>query len=155
MRVNLHLHNLAWDIKMAYTWAPLPPGERVAVIRPDGFKHMNDKGEETYLILEKCLYGMPSAARGWGKHRDAFILERFNQEGWSCIKSVHDPCLFVIDKRKDHGQKSQPSCSGQSPTMTSDAGASHGQHRTLPSHDLQRLREGTLGRAKGTSCGHP
>ena len=31
LRVNLHLHNLAWDVKIAYTWAPLPPGDRVAV----------------------------------------------------------------------------------------------------------------------------
>ena len=36
LRVNLHLFNLAWDVKMAYTRAPLPPGDRVAVRYPDG-----------------------------------------------------------------------------------------------------------------------
>ena len=38
MRVDLHLHNLTWDVRMAYTWAPLPPSEQIAVICPDGFK---------------------------------------------------------------------------------------------------------------------
>ena len=41
LRVNLHLHNLTWDVKMAYTWAPLPPGDRVAVRYPDGFEIQN------------------------------------------------------------------------------------------------------------------
>jgi hypothetical protein len=98
MMVNLHLHNLAWDIKMAYTWAPLPEGERVAVIYPEGFKRPDKEGHEVFMVLERNLYGMPSAGRGWGKHRDAFILKRFNESGWSCIQCTHDPCLFVIDR---------------------------------------------------------
>ena len=101
MRVHLHLQNLAWDIKQAYTWAPLPKGERVAVIYPDGFKRTNAQGDELYLVLERNLYGMPSASRGWGQHRDKFILRHFNLKGWSCSQSVHDPCLFVIDKHAD------------------------------------------------------
>ena len=98
MMVNYHLHNLAWDVKLAYTWAPLPKGERVAVIYPDGFKRTNSEGKELFLVLERNLYGMPSAGRGWGKHRDAFILKHFNAPGWSCSQCTHDPCLFVIDK---------------------------------------------------------
>jgi hypothetical protein len=86
MRVNLHLCNLAWDIKQAYTWAPLPPGERIAVVYPDGFKRVDANGDELFLVLERNLYGLPSAGRGWGKHRDAFILKRFNEPGWSCCK---------------------------------------------------------------------
>jgi len=98
MMVNYHLHNLAWDVKLAYTWAPLPKGERVAMIYPDGFKRTNSEGKELFLVLERNLYGMPSAGRGWGKHRDAFILKHFNAPGWSCTQCTHDPCLFVIDK---------------------------------------------------------
>ena len=51
-------------------------------------------------MLERNLYGLPSASRGWGHHRDKFILKRFNQPGWSCAQSVHDPCLFVIDRHE-------------------------------------------------------
>ena len=83
---------------MAYTWAPLPPGERIAIIYPDGFKRHDENGEELFAVLEHNLYGMPSAGRGWGKHRDEFILERFNRKGWSCRRARSDPCLFVIDR---------------------------------------------------------
>ena len=108
MRVNLHLCNLAWDIKQAYTWAPLPPGERIAVVYPDGFKRYDANGDELFLVLERNLYGLPSAGRGWGKHRDAFILKRFNEPGWSCCKSVHDPCLFIIDRSTGSDSASKP-----------------------------------------------
>ena len=98
MRAKLHLHNLTWDVKMAYTWAPLPAGERIAVVYPDGFKRYDSQGDELFAVLEHYLYGMPSAGRGWGKHRDEFILSRFNKTGWSCRRSLMDPCLFVIDR---------------------------------------------------------
>ena len=74
MMVNLHLENIAYDVKMAYTWAPLPPGERLAVVFPEGFKsHHPVTGEELFLMLEANLYGLPSASRGWSKHRLSLI----------------------------------------------------------------------------------
>jgi len=115
MMVNLHLENLTWDIKQAYTWAPLPPGERIAVIYPDGFKRTDDHGNELFMILERNLYGMPSAARGWGKHRDQTILTRFNSDGWECTQSIHDPCLFVIDRLPDRGAEGQHTLRRESP----------------------------------------
>ena len=126
MMVNYHLHNLAWDIKQAYTWAPLPKGERVAVIYPDGFKRTNDEGEELFLVLEANLYGMPSASRGWGKHRDEFILERFNAEGWSCSRCRMDPCIFVIDKFTGTVQKQPP----PPETLSHDCSIPDGVHRS-------------------------
>ena len=111
MMVNLHLHNLTWDVKQAYTWATLPPGERIAVVYPEGFKRYDKDGNELFLVLEKNLYGMPSAARGWGKCRDSFILSRFNQQGWKCRRSLMDPCLFVIDRYSDDGR--EPNSKGQ------------------------------------------
>jgi site-specific DNA-cytosine methylase len=98
LRVHLHLENLAWDISQAYTWAPLPPGERIAVVMPEGFKSRDSDGNELFAVLEKNLYGMPNAARGWGQHRDEFILSHFNGEGWRCRHTRMDPCLFIIDK---------------------------------------------------------
>ena len=55
MMVNLDLQNLTWDVKQAYTWAPLPAGERIAVVYPPGFKRFNEDGEEMYAVLEKNL----------------------------------------------------------------------------------------------------
>jgi hypothetical protein len=104
LRVNMRLHNIAWDISQAYTWAPLPEGERIAVVYPEGFKRTNEDGEELYCVLEKNLYGMPNAARGWGQHRDEFIIKRFNEEGWRCSRTLMDPCLFVIDKYVGEGK---------------------------------------------------
>ena len=46
LRVNLRLENLAWDVSQAYTWAPLPSGERIAVVYPDGFKRYDEFGNE-------------------------------------------------------------------------------------------------------------
>ena len=112
MSVNLHLHNLTWDISQAYTWAPLQPGERIAIVYPEGFKRYHEvTGEELFLLLERNLYGAPSAGRGWSIHRNDFIMKRFNQTDsngvrWSCHKSVMDPCLFVID-RHDASQGGQ------------------------------------------------
>ena len=112
MSVNLHLHNLTWDISQAYTWAPIQPGERIAVVYPEGFKRYHEvTGEELFLLLERNLYGAPSAGRGWSIHRNDFIMKRFNQTDpdgvrWSCHKSVMDPCLFIID-RHDASQGGQ------------------------------------------------
>ena len=103
LMINLHLENLAWDIRQAYTWSKLPAGERVAVEYPTGFKKEDPAtGEPLYLILERNLYGMPSAGRGWAQTRDKFITEYFNRTSsvWCCAQCIHDPCLFVIDKYK-------------------------------------------------------
>ena len=132
MRVNLHLENLTWDVKQAYTWAPLPPGERIAVVYPDGFKKRDERtGEELFLVLEKNLYGMPNAARGWSKHRDAFIMKAFNEGKWHCEQSVMDPCLFIIDaideKRAAVSQPEGPSGQEGSPADNSESESPSGQ----------------------------
>ncbi|MBT5795931.1 MAG: hypothetical protein HOI09_00965 [Porticoccaceae bacterium] len=98
MLVHLKLFNLAWDIKQAYTWADLPEGERIAVVMPEGFKDTNAEGKPLYAVLVKNLYGMPNAARGWGKCRDEFIRDYFSKNQWKVSQSKSDPCLWVIDK---------------------------------------------------------
>ena len=122
LRVNLRLENLAWDVSQAYTWAPLPSGERIAVVYPDGFKRYDEFGNELFCVLEKNLYGMPNAARGWGTHRDKWILKHFQQEGWRCARTLADPCLWVIDKYvgKGKGKPNYPITQGTKdkfPTM--------------------------------------
>ena len=108
---------------MAYTWAPLPPGERIAVRYPDGFKRTDDQGNELYLVLEANLYGMPNVPHGWSKHRDSFIRTRFNStvDGvtWRCYQSRMDPCLFVID-RYDHNTQDKVPLPRESAPVTQD-----------------------------------
>lgn len=113
--VIFHLFRRTWDIKQAYTWAPTPEGEKVAVVYPEGFKRHDEKGNELYMILEKNLYGMPSAGRGWNNHRNEFVEKRFNpgngfhDDGtWMCRRCVSEPCLYVIDKKVDPLTRSHP-----------------------------------------------
>ena len=149
MRVNLHLHNLTWDVKMAYTWAPLPVGERIAVVYPDGFKHHDDQGNELYAVLERSLYGMPSAGRGWGKHRDQFILERFNRTGWSCKRSFMDPCLFVIDRDLSVRDRDKPP---QAENRTSTPAA---RVRDTSAPSVESTGQETEGEGQGSSYSLP
>ena len=120
--VIFHLCRLAWDIKQAYTWAPLPEGERVAVVYPEKFKrplkpplYPGGEPQELFMILEKNLYGMPSAGRGWSMHRNAFIKWRFNPGNgledsgvWTSHRTLADPCLFIIDTRVDPSLRTSP-----------------------------------------------
>jgi len=122
MLVIFHLYRRAWDIKMAYTWAPLPEGEKVAVIYPEGFKRPplpalvpGGPLQELFMILEKNLYGMPSAGRGWSLHRNKFVEWRFNpgtgladSGEWTCHRCIADPCLFIIDKIVDPDKRTKP-----------------------------------------------
>ena len=55
-------------------------------------------------LLNSSLYfiiGHPAASRAWFQTRDAFILDRFNKEGWACHRCVQDPCLFRFTKGDD------------------------------------------------------
>ena len=95
----------AFDITQAYTRADLPPGKKIALIYPDGFKRYDENGNELYMLLQKNLYGHPAASRAWSFTRDQFILEDFNSddevpegERWSCHRCIMDPCLFRITK---------------------------------------------------------
>jgi len=89
----------AFDIAKAYCWADLPPGELIALKYPPGFKKYHTvTGEELYIILRKNLYGHPAAGRTFSKARNKIVLEKFNQDGWSCRRTRSDPCLFVIQR---------------------------------------------------------
>ena len=149
MMVNLHLERLTCDVKQAYTWAPLPPGERVAVEYPDGFKPgPGPNGETLYMVLERNLYGMPSAARGWGLHRDKFILQHFNEGNWRCTRSRMDPCLFVIDRLPTIHGTGGDSREPRSARQQADPPAEDIPHRDLPTGEEDMLDVEDL-KAKG------
>ena len=102
--VKLGWKRRAWDVELAYAWADLPVGERLALAYPKGCERFHpETGEILYIILLKNLYGDPAAARRWSIYRDSSLLETFNTkhicEGnptWTCRPCDMDPCLFHI-----------------------------------------------------------
>jgi hypothetical protein len=94
-----NLFRMTGDIVKAYCWAPLPPGDLIAVKYPPGLKKFDPgTGEERYMILRKNLYGHPAAGRSWGKLRDSEIIKHFNMNGWKCVQCEMDPCLFYLKR---------------------------------------------------------
>ena len=94
-------HRFSFDITQAYLHAELGPEDAPVVVRyPDGFKRYDKDGNETYMMLAKNAYGLPTASRNWSRDRDAFILDAFNKGEWSCHRCVMDPCLFHFKKHK-------------------------------------------------------
>ena len=105
MTVDMGLHRKAWDISLAYCWADLPPGKLIALKYPKSYERVDDKGQPLYMILRKNCYGHPAASKAWGEHRDAFMMDAFNKDGWTIHKCVYDPCLFYIQRdvrEKEH-----------------------------------------------------
>ena len=100
---KLSLHQLCWDITKAYVWAPLEDHERIILEYPRGFeRHHPQTGEKLYMVMLRNLYGAPNASRNYSLHRDKFIMETFNKDGWSCTQSLMamDPCLFMLERRQ-------------------------------------------------------
>jgi site-specific DNA-cytosine methylase len=97
-----NLQRLTGDIEKAYCWAPLPPGDLIAVRYPPGLKKFHSETkEEMYMILRKNLYGHPAAGRAWGELRDSEILKYFNTGGWTCVQQDMDPCFFYFTRGTD------------------------------------------------------
>ena len=94
LTIALNLRRKSCDIVKAYCWAPVPDGELIALAYPDGYKQRNQNGEILYAIMRQNLYGHPGAARNWQRERDDKILTVFNSNGWTCKRTVMDPCLF-------------------------------------------------------------
>ena len=92
--VLLNLTRLCGDIEKAYCWADVPPGELIALSYPEGYKRVDEYGNELFMVMRKNLYGHPAAARAWTKERDSQLLKHFNKNGWTCKQAIMDPCLF-------------------------------------------------------------
>jgi site-specific DNA-cytosine methylase len=96
-------HNLirrCGDIVKAYCWAKVPPGQLIALSYPEGYRRVNEAGEDLYMVMRKNLYGHPGAARAWTSERDEQLLKHFNEDGWTCKQAKMDPCLFIITDRR-------------------------------------------------------
>ena len=99
---TLKLIVINYDIKTAYLWGDMEEDEKVPVSLPKGMQEYDEKtGEPLYYLLEKPVYGMPFSSRRWSRTRDAWILEEFNCNGFTCTQSRNDPCLFTIKQGPD------------------------------------------------------
>lgn len=88
-----------YDVATAYLWGDMDDSEIVPVSLPKGMEQYDSEtGEPLYFLLKKPLYGMPFSSRRWSRTRDEWILKEFNRQGWTCMKSRADPCLFTITK---------------------------------------------------------
>jgi hypothetical protein len=97
--VMLNLVRRAFDITKAFCWADRLKGDFIALKYPDGFKQFHKTtGEELFIVLRKNLYGDPAAGRTFSKARNKEIMKRFNGDGWTCIRTRMDPCLFYVTK---------------------------------------------------------
>ena len=96
MRVRHKWKAKCFDIKQAYCWAELSNDQLIALKYPPGFERYDADGNPLYMVCRKNLYGHPGAARAWSKTRDEFIMNNFNDNGWTCFKCIMDPSMFYI-----------------------------------------------------------
>ena len=98
-----------WDVKMAFTVAPL--GEVLYMAEPDGY----EKGTvgENVCLLQKSLYGLKQSARNWQKLLENYFFEtgfsrskadpcfyfKITPDGF-CLISAHVDDIFVLNDKK-------------------------------------------------------
>ena len=63
---------------------------------PKGYEITGDDGESLLAVLQKPLYGHPEAARAWSDTRNAWMAEKFNQDGWTAKQSDVDAALWIV-----------------------------------------------------------
>eukprot|EP01049_Picozoa_sp_SAG25_P003993 SAG25_NODE_241_length_11184_cov_4.090934_16_plen_105_part_00 len=68
---------------MAYLQSAADSTFEVPVMYPKGYEMTGDDGESLLAVLQKPLYGHPEAARAWSDTRNAWMAEKFNQDGWT------------------------------------------------------------------------
>lgn len=97
MSVKYDLKVINYDVATAYLWGDMAEEEKVIVTMPKGMQQYDpETGKPLYSVLEKPLYGMPFSSRRWSQTRDAWMLDELNKNGWICVKSREDPCLFIV-----------------------------------------------------------
>ena len=85
---------MAFDIKMAYINADIPEDEQVPIQFEKSLRRYDKNGNELYKLLQKCLYGSPTATRRYTQMRDEWMLQHFNSNGWSCKQMTNDKSMF-------------------------------------------------------------
>ena len=89
-----------WDIKSAFMSTPIKPQDRIILRYPKGAERWDAQGRPLFAILDKVLYGVPSASRKFGQYLRKWILKRFNETGFSVKSSRSEPCLYIIANKE-------------------------------------------------------
>ena len=92
--VRMNYVRTAFDINSAFCQAECKDYEKIPLRLPSGMEQYNEQGDLLFLILQRNLYGSPAAPRRFMQARNTWLLEKFNQSGWTCKKCLYDPCLF-------------------------------------------------------------
>ena len=92
--VRMNYHRTACDINNAFCQAECKDYEKIPLRPPSGMEQTNEQGDVLFLVLQRNLYGSPAAPRRFMQARNTWLLEKFNQDGWTCRKCLYDPCLF-------------------------------------------------------------
>ena len=91
---------MAFDIAAAFLWASRGD-DLIAIKYPPGFRRFDPiTYEELYLVVTAGLYGLPDSPRRFMLERNEFVLTFFNRNGFSCRKSLSDPSLMIITRKK-------------------------------------------------------
>ena len=98
--VGYGYHRSAFDINVAFPKAECKDYERIPLRYPPGMERRNDDGTLLFALLERNLYGSPAAPRRFAQARNKWMLEYFNENGWTCKKMRFDPCLFKVTSPK-------------------------------------------------------
>jgi hypothetical protein len=78
---------------------PIKPQDRIILRYPKGAERYDEKGRPLYAILDKVLYGVPSASRKFGQYLKKWIMERFSKGGFTVKFSRSEPCLYIITNK--------------------------------------------------------
>ena len=82
-----------FDVVTAFLEAGLD--EEIYMRQPEGFREVNENGDELVCLLLKALYGLKQAPRNWNKVITAWLID------YGFSQSKVDPCIFVYKKGGD------------------------------------------------------
>jgi hypothetical protein len=98
MALILKWHNKVWDIGTFYLHADRDKCVKLAVRLPRGFRQKNADGEELLGCLHSVIYGSAPAGRYAQQTLQAWMMSRFNMDGWTVRQSEVDQSIsFVRD----------------------------------------------------------
>jgi len=111
--VGKKMYRKCSDIETAYLWGRSAEEYLIAVRYPEGLRRREKfedtgKEEELYAVCSGNCYGKPDADRIYTQLRDSETLRLLNQDGWTCRKSVADPCLFIIRRKIEDSTPRNP-----------------------------------------------
>jgi hypothetical protein len=78
----------AVDVKTAFLYPPLEPGELIYLRRPAG---LTDAEMPSIIQLQKCVYGLPQASAYFRKHSDATL------RAFGAVPTAEDDCVYTFD----------------------------------------------------------